>query len=141
MSAPRGATPPTPPADRPERPSAPPAGSPSEAAAPFRLLARRDRFSGLLLFHGVACVEGDLKGSVFARGKLIVTADAQVQADVEVTELELQGKLQGDVRATSRVKIETGATLHGSVTAPRIQVADGAQVQGPVQISAPKASG
>jgi cytoskeletal protein CcmA (bactofilin family) len=88
-------------------------------------------FDGMLSFEGTLCVDGRLTGSVFAdTGVLVIGAQGRVHARIEVAELVLAGVLVGDVIAHDRVELLPGGELEGSVTSPRLAVAEGGRVAG-----------
>lgn len=113
------------------------AGRPSSDAAPTAgsgfatLLGPGTAFEGLLTFRGRARVDGALTGQVRAAGTLVLGPTARVEATVEVDELILAGELRGDVVARTRVVLERGARLHGSLRAPVLRVEAGAVLDGP----------
>lgn len=92
------------------------------------------RFAGRVVFRGEACVEGQLEGRIEAQGRLRIGPRSHVTGSVTVDELELEGDLDGDVLARCGARLETGATLRGTLTSPRVFVADGARIQGPCRI-------
>jgi cytoskeletal protein CcmA (bactofilin family) len=88
-------------------------------------------FDGVLSFEGTLRVDGRLAGTVHAvSGSLVVGAQARVEARVEVAELVLAGALTGDVVAHRRVELLPGASLRGSITSPRLAIADGGTFSG-----------
>lgn len=88
-------------------------------------------FDGVLTFEGTLHVDGQLAGAVFAHaGSLVVGASGRVNARIEVAELVLAGVLVGDVVAQRRVELMAGAQLEGSITAPRLAIADGGRIAG-----------
>lgn len=91
-------------------------------------------FTGRVVFRGEARVEGEVRGLIEAEGRLEIGPESHVSGPVTVDELELQGELDGDVLARSVARLETGATLRGTLCSPRVFVADGARIQGPCRI-------
>ena len=92
------------------------------------------RFEGLVIFRGEACVEGEVRGVIEAQGCLRLGPDSRVKGPVSVDELELEGDLEGDVLARCSARLDAGATLRGTLSSPRVFVADGARIQGPCRI-------
>ena len=71
-----------------------------------------------------------MTGEVRAQGLLIVGPTAHVVARIAVDELVISGQLEGDVFARTRVALEPGARVTGSITTPRLQMAEGAFLDG-----------
>ena len=100
------------------------------------LLGPGTAFEGLLTFRGSARLDGQMAGEVRAQGLLILGPTAHVHARIEVDELVVSGQLEGDVYARTRVALEPGARVNGSVITPRLQMADGALLEGTCQTGA-----
>jgi cytoskeletal protein CcmA (bactofilin family) len=95
------------------------------------LLGPGSEFEGLLTFRGAVRVDGVLRGRVRASGRLVLGPEANVEAQIEVDELVVGGRLAGDVVARERIELLAGGTLRGALRTPRLVVADGAVVDGP----------
>lgn len=79
-------------------------------------------------------MEGEVQGVIEAQGCLRLGPDSRVRGPVSVDELELEGDLQGDVLARRSARLDSGATLRGTLRSPRVFVADGARIEGPCRI-------
>jgi len=88
------------------------------------------RFEGTLAFRGEARVEGEVEGTVLARGTLHVAPGARVRARVEAFELVVAGTVEGDVVAPRRVALLAGARLLGDVRTGSLALADGSLLEG-----------
>ena len=95
------------------------------------------RFDGLLAFRGSASIEGELLGRIEGAGQLRVGSGAAVSGPVEVDELLSAGSIEGEVRAHERAELAPGATLRGTLQAPKIAVASGAIIQGHCRVGTP----
>lgn len=88
-------------------------------------------FEGVVTFDGTLQVEGELVGRVFAAaGALHVGPRARVRAQIEVAELVLAGRIEGNVVAARRVELLPGADLEGDVTTPLLAIAEGGRIAG-----------
>jgi cytoskeletal protein CcmA (bactofilin family) len=88
------------------------------------------RFEGRLAFRGEAGIDGEVVGPVEGIGRLEIGASGRVVGPVSVDELVSHGAIEGDVEASDRARLEAGATLRGTLSAPRLAVANGAVIQG-----------
>lgn len=68
------------------------------------------------------------------RGRLSIGAQAKATANLKVAELNVAGSVQGNVDATGRVTLRTGANLVGDVKTPGIVIEDGAFFKGGIDI-------
>ncbi len=94
------------------------------------LLGPGTEFEGLLTFRGAVRVDGILRGRVRASGCLVLGPDSQVDAQIEVDELVVAGRLAGDVIARERVELLAGSNVLGAVRTPLLVIADGALLDG-----------
>ena len=97
-----------------------------------------DRFEGLLTFRGEARVEGELRGSILAQGRLEIAGPARVEARIEADELVVAGAVRGELTARERIALLAGARVRGELRAPRLAVADGCQLEGRCEMRAPE---
>ncbi len=111
--------------DRESSSEEPPASQIVLPSASQIVLPRGTRFEGLLLFDGTAQIDGELDGEVVSRGVLLVGETALVKARVQVGELLVAGRLEGDLNATERIELLDTARVYGVLRAPRIALAEG----------------
>jgi cytoskeletal protein CcmA (bactofilin family) len=79
-------------------------------------------------------VEGRLEGSVALAGHLVVAHGGVVEADLDVTSVEVHGEVRGDIVASRSITIERGAQVAGNCRAPRVIIHDGARFDGAVDM-------
>ncbi len=96
------------------------------------VLGSRDSLTGTLVVEGNIRILGSVEGEVRASGDIDLDASATVQARVEGKTINVRGELTGDVVAYSRLTVGGSGTVTGNVRAPRLQVDDGATVNGSV---------
>jgi len=96
------------------------------------VLGPRDSLNGTLIVEGNVRVLGSVEGEIKASGDIDIDAQATVQARVEGRSVNVRGELTGDVVAYSRFIVGGSGTVTGNVRAPRLQVDDGATVNGSV---------
>ena len=106
-------------------PRAPEGGSAEPVAVPAS-----GRFEGLLSFRGAASVLGTLRGVVDASGRLRIGPGADVEADIDVDELVVEGRVRGALRARSRLVLTSTAEVDGQLHAPRVELREGCRFRG-----------
>ena len=79
-------------------------------------------------------VAGTVRGRLNVDGPVTVDAGAVVEADIGATSLAVGGNVTGNVTATERVDLLSGARLIGDVKASRLTIADGASFKGNVDM-------
>ncbi len=80
-------------------------------------------------------IQGTIKGRVSLKESLIVEASGVVEADVEVQNIEIAGKVVGNIAASDKVEMKADCRVVGDVKAPRILIADGAVFKGNVDMN------
>ena len=120
---------------------APPAKAPSpQAAAPEAQEARPAKhssslnphlhFEGNLKFSGTLLLDCDFRGTVVTDDTLVVGVSANVHAEVTAGVVEISGKVHGNVKATTSVKIFSGGEVHGNIETPTISMEEGVIFEG-----------
>ncbi len=79
-------------------------------------------------------IEGKVEGSVRIEGVLTVGEDAVLKADVNASSIILDGSIEGAVQSDSSVVLSADAVIVGSINAKRLSVAEGAKIQGRVEM-------
>jgi cytoskeletal protein CcmA (bactofilin family) len=90
-------------------------------------------FDGVVAYRGGVRIDGRLVGEVIADGSLEIGETGEVRADLNVEELVVAGRLEGDAVASRRIELRASARVVGGLKAPTVILADGCQVEGSVQ--------
>jgi cytoskeletal protein CcmA (bactofilin family) len=91
---------------------------------------------GELTGRGDLVILGRVLGDITIDGLLIIEEGGAVRGEVRASSVVIRGALAGDAVGQESVRVEAGAQVVGDLRAPRIKVADGAQLKGRVQIGA-----
>lgn len=89
-------------------------------------------------------VDGQVEGSIALKDhSLTVGPNGQVKASIEAKGIVIQGKLEGNLRASDRVDLRKSAVVAGDIVTQRISIEEGAYLKGKVDIQgkAEKAAG
>lgn len=87
--------------------------------------------------EGTVRVDGTVEGSIRAGRSVVITKGGLVTGDVETAEAIVAGTVQGTVVCASRLECEATCRVDGEVRAPRMQVGEGAMINGKVRVGAP----
>ncbi len=124
-----------------KHPASTPSGSQQEAgltpSAGSTVIARGNRIQGTITGSSDVEIEGELKGAVDGTGHLKVAAQGVVEGNLAARTVVVAGTVRGDILAGETIQLETSATVEGNITAPRIQMADGATFEGEVHMKSP----
>ena len=81
-------------------------------------------------------LEGKVEGKVdLPNNQLTVGANGVVRAEIKAKTIIVVGKVTGNIRGTERIEIHATGVVEGDVTAPRLVVAEGAVLNGAIQMS------
>jgi cytoskeletal protein CcmA (bactofilin family) len=122
-------------------PAAPVFSSPAPSAAP-QMSANASRIGPGLKIHGVISgdsdliVEGETNGKIYlSNSRVTVAKSGRVQADIEGLEINIEGSVQGNLKATDRIRLGAASNVQGSLLTPRIAIEDGARLRGKVEMT------
>lgn len=80
-------------------------------------------------------VDGQVEGSIELSGnRLIIGPHGQVRASVNAKGVIVQGKLDGNIRASERAELTKSAVAVGDIVTQRIAIEEGAYFKGKVDI-------
>ena len=83
---------------------------------------------------GTIRIEGLVEGSVRAGKAVVVGKDGRVKGDVTTQDAVISGSVVGTVSAESRLELQATARIEGEVRARRMQLEEGALLNGTVQM-------
>jgi len=99
------------------------------------LIGAGSAVDGDLEVEGMLRVDGDLRGSVRATGKIVVGAAGRVDASIRAQSAIIGGLVKGDVYVSDYLRLLSGGIIIGNVYAPRIEVEDNTFIHGDVEVS------
>tara|TARA_Y100000782_G_scaffold41136_1_gene46044 strand:- start:479798 stop:480295 length:498 start_codon:yes stop_codon:yes gene_type:complete len=86
------------------------------------------KFAGTLRFDGR--LDGRVNVKPNKRGTLVVSKDAVINGPVEVTNLIVDGTINGNVTATGRIECRANGRVKGEVRYQKLNILDGGSVEG-----------
>ncbi len=79
-------------------------------------------------------IQGTVKGKISLKESLFVEASGVVEADIEVQNVDIAGRVTGNIAASDKVELKSDCRVVGDIRAPRILIADGASFKGNVDM-------
>jgi cytoskeletal protein CcmA (bactofilin family) len=87
--------------------------------------------AGEAIFKGMLRVDGNLTGHVTSEdGTLLVGANGQVDANVDVCIATVHGTVNGDIIASKRIELGRSAKVVGNIQTPALVIEQGAILEG-----------
>ncbi len=80
-------------------------------------------------------IGGLLTGSINTQAKIIVSENGQIRGDVNALQVDIAGKIEGDIFVKNKAVLRGGAFIEGNVTAKILVVEEGAIINGLCRMS------
>ncbi len=107
-----------------------------EGKADMANIGKSITISGDLTGEEDLVIEGKVEGKVtLPNSQLTIGANGSIKAEVQAKSVVVIGRVSGNVRGTERVEIQATGIVEGDVIAPRLIVAEGAVVNGSIQMT------
>jgi cytoskeletal protein CcmA (bactofilin family) len=87
-------------------------------------------FEGNLKFSGKVIIDCEFRGSVVTDDTLVVGPSGKIEAELSAGVVEVAGKVRGNIKARTKVRIVTGGEVHGNVETPTIAMDEGVIFEG-----------
>ncbi len=75
-------------------------------------------------------VDGTVTGTIYSAGRIVVGEKARIEGSVYCTDLDLWGKVKGDVCVKNVLSLKASAAVDGNLRVRRLQVEMGASLDG-----------
>ncbi len=79
-------------------------------------------------------IQGTVKGKIALKESLFVEGSGVVEADIDTQNVDIAGRVTGNIHASDKVELKTECRVVGDIKAPRILIADGASFKGNVDM-------
>ncbi len=89
---------------------------------------------GDIKFNDSFRIDGKFKGKILSGNTLIIGENGDVEADIEVRSVSINGKVKGSINTKDRVEIFSKGRVTGKIIAPKLIIEEGAFFQGTCQM-------
>ena len=93
-------------------------------------LGKETVFEGKMTFEGVFRLDGKFEGEIFESGTLVVGETAIVKGKILLNMIIINGLVEGDVHAKSRVEIHSTGKVYGTLFTPILIISEGGILEG-----------
>ena len=81
-------------------------------------------------------IEGSVEGTIdLPNNQLTIGADGTIRAEIHAKSVIVVGQVIGNIIGIERVEIQGSGRVQGNVTSPKLVVAEGAQLDGAIQMT------
>lgn len=95
------------------------------------------KLKGDVNFSGPTFVDCQVRGKVDAEDSFTAGPCADIEGDIEGTEVVISGKVMGNINASRSISLERPAEVRGNLKAPKISIADGVIYNGNCSMKPP----
>lgn len=85
---------------------------------------------GEIVSDGDFRIDGNVKGSIKTKGKLVVGTNGNIEADIECDSAEIQGVVKGKIIVRDILLLRSSCVVDGEVNVARISMEPGASYNG-----------
>ena len=107
-------------------------GTPPEAV--ISIIGPGMKIVGDCVTTGSLRIEGTVKGSVRAEKAVVVGKDGLVDGDIETPDAIISGRVVGSLTVASRLEMHATCRIEGTIQARRMQLEEGATLEGQVLV-------
>jgi len=93
-----------------------------------------DSLEGKLVYDGSVHVDGRAEGEIKITGNLDVAQGATVRISIEAANVNVKGQVEGAVNVKDKLTLGKNARLSGDIVVRRLQIEDGASLNGHVRM-------
>ena len=94
------------------------------------LVSRNARIEGDIRGNENINIEGYVKGSIKLKGDVYVAINGVVEADIEATNVYIDGRVIGNITARDNLEIQSSGKMTGDITARSIDIKEGSIFEG-----------
>lgn len=95
-------------------------------------------FNGDLVFRNTMRIDGKYKGSISSKNVLIVGETAEIEGEINVSNVSINGKVSGKIIADGKVEIHAKGKVFCDIDTPKMVVEDGAFFRGNCNMTTPE---
>ena len=94
------------------------------------VLAHDIEFEGTIEFSEPLLIKGAVRGEIRSESDLFVAESARIDADIRAARVSVKGVVVGDIDATERIELFSGAGIEGNIRTPDLVVQSGSALTG-----------
>ena len=96
------------------------------------------KITGTLEFSESLFLDCQFQGDILSNGKLTIGEHGKVEGQINAESVIVLGQVKGSIIVTNSCKIQSTATLLGDMKAPRLEISEGAVIQGNITVPFPQ---
>jgi len=98
------------------------------------VIAKGVKVQGEFVGEGDIQIEGEVKGSLTTKGRLVIGPEAIIVADIKAGDAVIAGRVEGNVTVERKVELKGTANIKGDVVGDLFSAESGAKIVGKITI-------
>ena len=90
--------------------------------------------TGHVSFDSAVKIEGHINGELFSASTVTVALMGELSGTLEADVFDVYGKVNGELRARNKIILRNGAEVVAKVISPKLEIEEGAYLEGECQI-------
>ncbi len=90
---------------------------------------KETQIQGDLNFKGSFRIDGCFKGKIESESTLIIGKAGQVEADIQIGYIIVDGEIKGNIQAKEKVEIHSNGRVIGTIISPKLIIEEGAYLE------------
>jgi cytoskeletal protein CcmA (bactofilin family) len=99
------------------------------------VISKETKITGDIKAQGNIRVEGTVEGTIQSKSKIVIGDSALVTGNINATEAEIAGKIEGEIICTDTLYLKKTAIVHGNIYTLKLVVENGAVFNGKIQMT------
>lgn len=99
------------------------------------VLSENTEFDGVMKFKESLRIDGGYKGTVDAKGLLVLGPNSKFNGDIFCDEVIIGGVVRGNIHARKRLELLDTAKLYGDIKTAKLRIADGVVFEGKCEMT------
>jgi len=101
-----------------------------ETANNINLVSAGTKVTGDIESSSGIRIDGQLKGKITIRGKVVIGSPGMVNGDIICQLIEVSGKVSGNIQASELVSLKASAVIQGEIVTKKLAIEPGAVFTG-----------
>ena len=109
--------------------------APSSPVTQVNIIGRGTTIEGTLQSQNDISISGKVQGNLDVEGKVIVTAEGEVEGQISAVSADIGGQVRGELSVRDRLVLKNTAVVEGDVRTAKLVIEEGARFIGQCDMS------
>lgn len=96
----------------------------------INLIAKGTKITGDISSDGDIRIDGELKGNIFCKGRLVVGDSGTIQGEIKCSSSEISGMVKGKVIVAELLSLKASSNIIGDIITGKLSIEPGAVFSG-----------